>query len=374
MHNLAFDLQKDKPLRDDDAPIRGYRMITSFDIQNFRCFERLSLKDLRTINIIVGDNGSGKTALLEALLLAARAHPQAATFIRMARNRPGPQGQVTWSRDFFESFWEDLFFDFSHSKTITATFTDSLIGNFKVRVYYEMPVSEPAFSPVASIPRLVFERTEPNGSTITKTQIKIDEQGNPIFEGLFDQSPAVYILPSTAQFYAQEMVDYFSALSRQNLEGYVIEAMQKDFPQISNISILTDGNVPGLFVTTKSAAKTKIPLAVVSSGAAWYLNILLAIANTTNGVVLIDEIENGIYWHKLPNIWERLRDLCVSRSVQIFATTHSNECLQSLARAIKGHEKNFSLIRTEVTKGKHQVKHFDGEKFLAALEQRGEIR
>ena len=181
------------------------------------------------------------------------------------------------------------------------------------------------------------------------------------------------IAPSHTRF-PQDMVEQFSAITKQNLESCIIEAMKEDFPQISNISILKDGDEPALFATTKAPETVKIPLTVVSSGASRYLGMLLAVTATKNGVVLIDEIENGLYWKKMPNIWKRLRALCVQLGVQIFATTHSNECLQSLVEAIEGHEEDFSLIRTVMEDGLHGVEHFYGKTFLAALRQHGEVR
>jgi hypothetical protein len=47
----------------------GYRMIDTIEIKNFRCFDRANLEDLKTVNLVVGRNGSGKTAFLEALFL-----------------------------------------------------------------------------------------------------------------------------------------------------------------------------------------------------------------------------------------------------------------------------------------------------------------
>jgi len=153
--NFAFELQKDKPLREDEKSTRGYRMITSFDIENFRCFEHLHLENLRTINIIVGDNGSGKTALLEGLLLSAYAHPNALTWIREIRRRPEPQGQVNWTAGLFRSLWEDLFFNLQDLKTIKAEFVDSLAGELNIEVHYEQPESEEAFFPGGPIPYLM---------------------------------------------------------------------------------------------------------------------------------------------------------------------------------------------------------------------------
>lgn len=76
----------------------------------------------------------------------------------------------------------------------------------------------------------------------------------------------------------------------------------------------------------------------------------------------------------MPSIWQTLRELCKEQGVQLFATTHSNECLQSLIPAMQGHEDDFSLIRTELVKGQHYASQFDGKAFLAALKIHGEVR
>ena len=66
--------------------------------------------------------------------------------------------------------------------------------------------------------------------------------------------------------------------------------------------------------------------------------------------------------------------MCQESDVQLFATTHSYECLRSLLPAMEENPEDFCLIRTEVLNGEHKVKQFYGRKFLAALEQQGEIR
>jgi len=55
---------------------KGYRMITNFRANNFRCFHDIVLQDLRRVNIVVGENASGKTALLEILRLGLGGTPQ----------------------------------------------------------------------------------------------------------------------------------------------------------------------------------------------------------------------------------------------------------------------------------------------------------
>src|SRR5579872_1795150 len=67
----------------------AYRMIHDIDIRNFRCFQRLQIADCSRINVIVGDNGSGKTALLEAIFLALGVGPELALRFRQTRGLDG---------------------------------------------------------------------------------------------------------------------------------------------------------------------------------------------------------------------------------------------------------------------------------------------
>src|SRR5213593_3527 len=53
------------------------------------------------------------------------------------------------------------------------------------------------------------------------------------------------------------------------------------------------------------------------------------LAHQTN-ILLIDEIENGIFSESMPIVWQGLLAMCEQESVQIFATTHSRECVMAV--------------------------------------------
>ena len=57
-------------------------MIRSLTVKNFRCFEALRVKNCKRLNVLVGDNGGGKTAFLEAIFLALGTSAEVATRFR----------------------------------------------------------------------------------------------------------------------------------------------------------------------------------------------------------------------------------------------------------------------------------------------------
>lgn len=52
-----------------------------------------------------------------------------------------------------------------------------------------------------------------------------------------------------------------------------------------------------------------------------------------NGVVLIDEIENGLHHSVLAKVWEGIFQWAIKYNVQVFASTHSIECIHAFHHA-----------------------------------------
>ena len=90
-------------------------MIDYFTIRNFRSFQEVTVDDCRRINVVVGDNGSGKTALLEGLFLVAGISPEIAIRTRGWRGHEGDQMTGSYE-DLHDALWSDLFYKFQTSK------------------------------------------------------------------------------------------------------------------------------------------------------------------------------------------------------------------------------------------------------------------
>ena len=83
---------------------------------------------------------------------------------------------------------------------------------------------------------------------------------------------------------------------------------------------------------------------------------------------MVDEIENGFYYKRMPSIWKAIIKFSHEYSVQLFISTHSKECLEALLPSVNEDPSNFRLLRVEVDeKRNHTIKVFKGKDLASAL-------
>ncbi len=66
-----------------------------------------------------------------------------------------------------------------------------------------------------------------------------------------------------------------------------------------------------------------------------FIYFIMLLLSQKNAIILIDEIENGIHYTNLDRLWEIILILSQEQNVQVFATTHSKECIESFNRVQK---------------------------------------
>jgi AAA15 family ATPase/GTPase len=101
----------------------------------------------------------------------------------------------------------------------------------------------------------------------------------------------------------------------------------------------------------------------------------VAFHQARKGGLLIDEIENGIHYSVMPRVWRSLAMLSKKFDVQLFATTHSNECIRAAHAAFKQERRyDFRLHRIDRIKKEPKVATFDNKMLSTAIESGLEIR
>jgi len=348
-------------------------MINSIHIENFRCFPKLVLKDFGKYNIIVGENGSGKTALLEAIFLPGNAADVPVVY----RNQRGmispgfsPEKQA------YEAMFSDLFFNFSTDLPIEIKIIGSHENLRSARVYFK-PITERPLLPEGELKngritdRLFTLQTKDADNKESIQQINLKGL---ITAGGEHKRAIIGFVTTGAAGAAQVLAQMLSDIRKNNADGQIQEAMHELFPQISDFSTELTGGVGEIHCTVTGLSK-KVPVTLVSHGINKVLCIILFIATHRGGVVLVDEIDNGIYFKAFPKMWEAIVRFCNDFNVQFFASTHSKECLDELRPFIEKNQDVYRLIRTEGESGAgHTARVFKGENFAAALETGTEIR
>ncbi|KPA11061.1 hypothetical protein MHK_008723, partial [Candidatus Magnetomorum sp. HK-1] len=93
--------------------------------------------------------------------------------------------------------------------------------------------------------------------------------------------------------------------------------------------------------------KERIPIKTMGDGLTRLFHIILALVNAKNGLLLIDEFENGLHWTVLPKIWYAMIKLSKALNVQVIATTHSRDCIKGFNENWKSNENDGSFYRLE---------------------------
>jgi predicted ATPase len=88
-----------------------------------------------------------------------------------------------------------------------------------------------------------------------------------------------------------------------------------------------------------------LPLKSLGDGMVRLLHIIVALVGAPNGILLVDEFENGLHWSVQPGIWRTVFRLADKLGIQVFATTHSRDCIVGFQAAWKEQEQLGSFFR-----------------------------
>lgn len=352
-------------------------MYTSFRVQNFRGFSDLKLDNLARVNLIAGKNNVGKTSLLEALLL----HAGALSLEKLLRVSPENNrlGRSTSDRIQGAPSLNLLFTNLDTSREIILSGVHSYDPDNSEEVHAKFAVDTDG--------TLTHKRAYPkNGSNSypevltliypNVTQQLIQHAGNMnIGDMPLLMSSSVVYLSAHERMSSQEMIRLFSSLERSRQADLLVEVLQVIEPRLHKLDLFYIHDFPVIYGDIQGLAEP-IPLTVMGEGANRIVNVVLAIASAKGGFVAIDEAENGFHYSVLEDVWKAIGAAARQFDVQIFATTHSFECIAAAHKAFsQSEEYDFRLLRLERDpSGEIFAVTYDQELLEGTLESNFEIR
>ncbi len=143
----------------------------------------------------------------------------------------------------------------------------------------------------------------------------------------------------------QDAIDYNRVVLRRK-KSQVEKLLKNVEPRLQAIETLQTGNEPLLYADV--GLSEMIPITQMGQGFNRLLDIYSEIVAAETKVLLIDEIENGLHHSVLPTIWRGLFHAAEEVNVQIFATTHSWECVLAADKAAREEPQyDLNLIRLD---------------------------
>jgi len=369
-------------------------MYKSFGVQNFRGFHRLDVDGFERINLIAGKNNVGKTALLEAMFLHCGAYnPELAMKLDAFRGlRIVKVDLGQWS----ETPWNALFNALDVTKSIELEGTDTQTGHRSLRLTVMKDPSE-----IESVMRSVGYSEEPMSATPTPDEwkgllstaketkvleLEYKENGRTgkcyMFLGVKGIGPRPF--PPTPPFPAffqgartatsfKEDAELYSKLEIESKEEVVKDVLKIIEPRLVRLAMIIIAGEPILHGDV--GFNRMLPLPVMGEGMVRLASLVTRISNARNGVVLIDEMENGLHYSILEKVWAAIAGVASQFNTQVFATTHSRECIMAAHRAFLGRgEYDFRLYRLDRREDMVKVVMYDQEALDAAIETGLEVR
>ena len=364
-------------------------MITELIISNFRHIKRLTVAPLGRVTLIGGRNGVGKTALLEALWLFS------------GSNRPG----LAMAVDKFRGVSEMLEPNFSASVFRNIGARQPIVISTKgtpngARRSLELEVDTNELVTVRSDPsglsgltetsggfRIVGVYTDENGEKYTSQAWQVIQTlDTPLpvpaplaAAGIREEQARIpnrigaRFMPARHREPTEDLSARFGKLQLAGKEKRATELLRHLEPSLTALTVISTGG--SSVIHAYIGDNLPIPVNLVGEGFARMLELAVGIADVSGGMLLVDEIENGLHYSTHQGVFSTLFEIAEEFDTQVVATTHSRECATAARKALddKGDD-GFAYHRIDRRDGKLSVAHFDAEMMDAAMDFGMEIR
>ena len=214
---------------------------------------------------------------------------------------------------------------------------------------------------------IVFDYVHDDGSKHVSRAWWVSEQLTPVVPvpvpALADQAlrqerqalrdrPNSVFMPGYRRDDPQTVATRLGRLQRDGEEEKLLSLVRPLWPTVERLTTITIDNTPVIHAYVKGMAKP-MPTHLLGEGLSRLIRLGLAINEASGGLVLIDEIENGLHYKALEEIFCTLGNLAKASGVQIVATTHSDECIQAAHRSLEsGDVHEFAYYRLDRDNGR----------------------
>lgn len=328
-------------------------MLSNLNIENFRGIQKLSIKDMRRLVLLSGNNNVGKSSVLEAIFfMMDHLSPDSFNHMNGFRGLNVPTNGV--------GLWEPLFYQMDPDNTIRIHATrgeDSLILSYSKDESY-IPAQNGgipknvAGSFQSSAKRnytLRFDFLVEGSTDYTETGHFTTSDSGTLREVYDDNGEKQFMQLTYTSFVNNNFVRTDRAIldrmGKAELNGEkekIIGFLKRIDSSISDIVTLSVSGIPQLYINTN---KKLLPVQFSGDGINKLLYIVLSIMDAKDGILLVDEIDTGFHYSMYKDLWKIVADVSSDYNCQVIATTHSYENIIGAVEGAKEYPEDFSFYR-----------------------------
>jgi predicted ATPase len=359
-------------------------MLANLEVKNFRSLEHVLIPKLGRVNLIVGKNNSGKSTVLESLrVLAKNGNPMLLEELIVEHDEylsSQPEGSPA-DDDVGLFAFRNLF----HGRQLpepghgpisigTADKSDYVRIDHRLFSYENVEVKDEEGETMVMRRRKVHENgaglfPDPvllqhaliiNSSRVDRVQIvdlsSRDElrRRGPTYES--ERDTAVSFVPT--QFVSPDrLAQLWDTIALTDAESIVTKALMVIEPAVQGLAFVKRATNRTAYrfrrpstaerspIIKLSGLRHPLPLNSMGDGMSRVLQIVMSAFAARDGYFLIDEFENGLHYSIQQQVWELIFRLAEELNSQVFATTHSWDCIKAFRDAAKDSGESGVLFR-----------------------------
>lgn len=361
-------------------------MIRRIEVKNYRMFYDVTIDGLSGVNLFAGKNNIGKSSLLELIFLHNNKFSQDAIYkVLLEREellfRDMKSNSINPIRHLFYNHLKDLSCSKLSIKSNLNETTIEVGKSLKINALNDN---------LQNLKTRFVTENEDMAFIITSKENEMPEQRTDIPYYSIFSDPLDYVryrsrrinnntntlnIPSYCVTF-DSLALLWDKISLSNYEKHIIEALRIIDKRVCNIGMIQQSpdssrRIP---IVKLDGSDEVLTLKSLGDGMGRIFQIILSLVNCKDGVLLIDEFENGLHWSIQEKVWSLIFELSEKLNVQIFITTHSKDCLSSFAKVWKENEKNGYFFRMESKNNNISIKNYDLEKLSDSLRFDAEVR
>ncbi len=365
-------------------------MYNKIKIENYKNLQSLELNNLGQVNLFTGKNNTGKSSLLEAIGLLNSGFSNEWIY-RILNMRGEDVEQLMFPRDLNEDQIENLNFEsllsfFSEYDKLQVIKLSATAGNSAVVVTAKLVYTKSDLESEANTDA-VYDFDESTDYNDKDLVLKIDtgQSSKPIKlknnflrrQNFYSQEGSIFIgFVANHSSLLQIDGNIWDKLLLTEHSNTIVETLQLIVPTIERLSFVDYSRSRRRAMVKLKQLDKILPLQSMGDGINRILAIVLRMVNSANGIFLLDEFENGLHYTVQEQLWKVIFELSKKLNIQVFATTHSQDCIYAFARVLNEQEKENTgkVFRLEHKNTQIKSIEYIKEELKIAAEQNIEIR